>query len=114
MIKYYLIMLFSGILSAFSQLLLKMSSMKEQKSVFYEYFNPFVMLGYTITAICLVLVMIAYKRVPYKYGAVLESLTFIYIVILSRLFFNEKITRKKIFGNILILIGVVIFSLSQS
>lgn len=59
----------------------------------------------------MVLTVIAYKGVPFKYGAVLESLAYLYIMVLSRVFLNEEITRKKAAGNFIIVAGVVLFSL---
>ena len=113
MIKYYLIAIFSGMLSSFSQILLKKSAQKEKKSIIQEYINPYVIGGYAITAICMILTIIAYRGMPFKYGAVLESLTYLYIMVLSKLLLGEKLTRKKIIGNIIIVIGVIIFSLGR-
>lgn len=112
-IKYYLIAIFSGVLSSFSQILLKKSAQKEKDSVIKEYLNPYVIGGYAITALCMVLTIIAFKGMPYKYGAVLESLTYLYIMVLSRIFIGEKLTKKKIIGNLIIVAGVIIFSLGR-
>lgn len=108
MLKYILIAIFSSIISAFSQVLLKESANRFQKGV-KEYINLFVCCGYGINLICMFLMILAYKRMPLKYGAVIESLVFIYIMILSKLFFNEKLTIRKIIGNFVILTGVIIF-----
>lgn len=59
-----------------------------------------------------VLTLLAYHfGVEYKNGPVIESLGYILIMILSYLFFKEKITKRKIIGNALILIGIVVFYL---
>lgn len=100
-------------LSSFSQILLKKSAQKEKESVIKEYLNPYVIGGYAITAICMVLTIIAFKGMPFKYGAVLESLTYLYIMILSKILLGEKLTKKKVIGNIIIVIGVIIFSLGR-
>lgn len=113
MIKYYIIALISGMLSSFSQILLKKSAQKEKDSVIKEYVNIYVIGGYAITALCMVLTIIALKGMPFKYSAVLESLTYLYIMILSRLLLDEKLTKNKIVGNIFIVIGVIIFSLGR-
>lgn len=113
MIKYFAIMIFSGILSAFSQILLKKSAMKKKESVIKEYINPYVIIGYAITAVCMVLTMFGFRGVPFKYGAVLESLIYIYIMILSKLILKEKLTKRKILGNIIIVIGVIVFSIGR-
>lgn len=113
MIKYYLIAVFSGMLSSFSQILLKKSAQKEKDSVIKEYLNLYVIGGYAITALCMVLTIIAFKGMPFKYGAVLESLTYLYIMVLSKMLLGEKLTKKKVIGNIIIVIGVIIFSLGR-
>lgn len=113
MIKYFIIMIVSGVLSSFSQILLKKSAQTKKESVIKEYLNLYVIVGYGITALCMILTMIAYKGVPFKYGAVLESLTYIYIMILSKMLLDEKLTKRKITGNLIIVVGVIVFSLGR-
>lgn len=113
MIKYFVIAICSGILSSFSQILLKKSTEKEGTSVIGEYFNLYVIAGYAIMMLCMLLTVIAYRGLPFKYGAVLESLIYFYIMILSKLFLKEKLTKKKIAGNIVIGIGVIVFSMGR-
>lgn len=113
MTKFFIIAIVSGIISAFSQVLLKKSAEKNMNSVIKEYLNPYVISAYLITGICMVLTIVAFIGMPYKYGAVLESLVYIYIMILSRFFFKEKITKKKLLGNIIIVIGVLVFSMGK-
>ena len=67
--------------------------------------------GYGITALCMVLTILAYRGMPYKYGAVIESLTYIYILVLSRTLLGEKLTRRKTAGMFVIVAGVIVFSL---
>ena len=111
MSKYFAIMILSGVLSSFAQVLLKKSAQKEKDSIIKQYLNIYVIAGYGITAFCMILTMIGFKGVPFKFGAVLESLTYLYIMILSRLLLGEKLTKKKIIGNLIIVLGVIIFSL---
>lgn len=113
MAKYFIIAIVSGMLSSFSQILLKKSALKEEESIVKQYVNPYVIGGYAITATCMILMIIAFKGMPYKYGAVLESLTYLYIMILSRVFIGEKLTKKKVIGNLIIVAGVIIFSLGR-
>lgn len=56
-------------------------------------------------------IIFAYRGVAYKNGAIIESLGYILIMILSRLLFQEKITKKKLAGNLIILTGVLVFYL---
>lgn len=109
--KYFLIAIISGILSSFSQVLLKKSSMIQHESKIKEYMNFYVIAGYGITFACMLLMVIAFKGMPLKFGAVMESLVYFHIMILSRIFFGERFTLKKVIGNLLIVFGVIIFSL---
>jgi len=109
--KYVLIALLSGVISACSQMLLKKSSQIERKSLIREYCNFYVICGYGLTFLCMVLMVIAYKGLPLKYGAVLEALVYFYVMILSRIFFGEQLTFRRIAGNALIVVGVAIFSM---
>ena len=109
--KYVAIALFSGVLSAFSQVLLKKSSGIQRDAIIKEYLNPYVISAYGITFICMVLMIIAYKGMPFKYGAVIESLGYLYIMVLGRIFFGERFTLKRVIGNLLIICGVIIFFL---
>lgn len=111
MIKYILAALLSGVFSAFSQVLLKKSSNAGHRTRLGEYLNFYVISGYALVFLCMVLMIYAYKGLPFKYGAVMESLVYLYVMILGRLFFKEKITRKKVLGNLLIVCGVIVFSL---
>lgn len=74
--RYFLIAILSGMLSSFSQILLKKSALKQYDTFLKQYLNPLVIGGYGITALCMVLTILAYRGMPYKYGAVIESLTY--------------------------------------
>jgi len=106
--KFIAVAVFSSILSAFSQVLLKCSANKNHKGL-KEYTNLYVIIGYSINLICMILMIIAFKGMPLKYGAVIESLVFVYILFLGKLFFKEKLTVKKVMGIFTIIVGVIIF-----
>lgn len=74
-----------------------------------EYLNPYVIIGYGMMVVSTLLTVGGYVGLEYKNGAVIESLGFVLVMILSRMFFGEKITKKKLLGNILILVGILIF-----
>lgn len=108
---YWLLLLSSVIIASFSQVLLKKSAKKQHDSVLKEYLNPYVIIGYMMMVVSTILTILAYKGIAYKNGPVIESLGYILIMFLSLFFFNEKITKRKLLGNILILIGVFVFYL---
>ncbi len=110
MVKGLVIVLVSGIISAFSQVLLKKSAQKTEKKGIGEYLNPFVIGGYALSFLCMILMIVAYRSLPLKYGVVFESLVYLYVMFFGKYFFDEKITKKKFLGNLAIVAGVIIFS----
>lgn len=111
MSKYVLIFLAGVVVAAFSQIILKMSARKSYSSVIREYLNPYVIVGYGLMVLSTVLTLLAYRGLDYKNGPVIESLGYILVMVLSLIFFGEKITRRKLIGNLLILAGIFVFYL---
>jgi drug/metabolite transporter (DMT)-like permease len=99
----------SVVIASVSQILLKKSAKKHYDSVIKEYLNVYVILGYALLAVSTVFTIMALKGMEYKNAPVIESLGFILVLILSRIVFGEKITKRKIIGNAMILIGVFVF-----
>ena len=56
-----------------------------------------------------VLTIIAFKGLDYKNGPIIESLGYVFILFLGNWFLQEKITKKKVIGNSLILLGIAVF-----
>ena len=92
-------------------MLLKKGASTKYDNVIREYLNPWVISGYGLMVASTLFVIFAYRGVAYKNGAIIESLGYLLIMFLSRLFFGEKITKKKLLGNLLILAGVLVFYL---
>lgn len=110
MFESILIVVISCLISASAQVLLKKSSLIERQVKIKEYLNLYVIIGYGMTFISMLLMIVAYKRLPLKYGTVLESLAYVYILILSKVFLGEKITTNKVLGNLLIITGIMVFT----
>lgn len=107
--QYSILLVASVFIAACSQILLKKSASMEHTSIIKEYLNPRVIIGYGMMFVSTILTILAFKGLDYKNGPIIESLGYIFIMILSRVFLNEKITKKKIIGNVLILFGIIIF-----
>jgi len=108
--KYVLIFLFSVFIASFSQILLKKSANKNHNSRIKEYLNKYVITAYFIFFISTILTIIAYKGIELKYGPIIESVGYIFILMMSKIFLDEKITKNKLLGIFLIILGVFIFS----
>lgn len=109
MLKYWLALFGAVILSSFSQMLLKRAAKTEYKNIVKEYLNPWVISGYFLLAASTICVIFAFKGVDFKNGPVIESLGFPLVMILGRIFYGEKLTRNKLTGMALIMLGVLIF-----
>ncbi len=102
-------MLGSVVIASISQLLLKQAARTSYSNYIREYLNVWVICGYFLMVVSTLLTTLAYKGLDYKEGPVIEALGFVFILILSRIFFQEKITRKKLLGNLLIFVGILVF-----
>ncbi len=108
----YMLLMFAGtFFTAFSQLLLKQSAGRTYKSVIYEYLNWRVITAYGIFVGVLLLNTYAYTHVDMKYGAVIDTFSYVFVMLLSYLILKEKFTKRKVLGNLLIMTGVFIYTL---
>ncbi|SHJ08789.1 EamA-like transporter family protein [Clostridium amylolyticum] len=107
--KHILIMMISVLVAAISQILLKISANKEHKNIINEYLNPHVILGYVLLFASTILTILALRGMELKNLPIIEASGYIYVLIFSALVLKEKITKKKIIGNIIIILGIIVF-----
>ena len=107
--KYVLLLILAVLVSSISQIILKKSASKTYDSVLKEYLNVYVITGYVLMVISTVLVVLGLKGVPYKNEPIIESLGYLFVMILSNRLLGEKITKKKVLGNVLILVGIAVY-----
>ena len=108
----YMLLMFAGtFFTALSQILLKISAGKTYRHPIFEYLNWRVITAYGIFFGVLLLNTYAYTRVDMKYGPVIDSFAYVFILILSSLILGEKITRRKLAGNLIIIAGILIYTL---
>ena len=102
------IMVLSSLISSFSQMILKKSSQKTYSSHIREYLNPLVITAYALFFGCTFLSMYALKVVPLSFSPVLEASGYIFVAVLSYIFFKEKLTRRQLTGMLLIAAGIAV------
>lgn len=107
--SYVLILIGSVLVASISQIILKKASEKEYKSFIKEYLNVYVITGYGLMVVSTILTILAFKGLDYKNGPIIESVGYLFVMLLSRKFLGEKITKKKVIGNSLILLGIIVF-----
>ena len=100
-----------GILScSLSQLLLKKSAKVGHSFKVYEVLNPMVIIAYAVF-FCSLLVNIwaMSKGLQLKEIAMLESLGYVFVPILSFLILNEKMSRRTICATFMVILGIFFF-----
>ena len=110
MINHYLLcMLLSVSVASVSQILLKKSTFQKYDSIIREYLNPWVISGYGMLFLSMLISVYAYSGVDFKNGPVIESLGNVFVPVLSWLVFGEKLSVKKIAGILCIMMGIMVF-----
>ena len=106
---FILCMLGSVAVASISQVLLKKSTFVHYASIVKEYINPYVIGGYGLLFLSMLLTVYAYSGMDYKYGPVIEAFGNVFVLVLSFVFFREKIGWKKLVGVALIVAGMFVF-----
>ena len=113
MIIFSLVFVVSVLISSISQVMLKTSANKSYSDRIKEYLNPTVIIAYGLFFLSTLITVFAYKVVPLSLGPVLESTGYIFVAVLGVVLLKEKMSRRKLFGMILILAGLALFSLGE-
>ncbi len=109
MIFYVLFLLLSNFIGAVSQVLLKKSAMESHKSFIYEYLNFKVIFAYALFLIAVFIDLYALTVVPVSYVPIIEASSYIFAIILSRIFFKDRINLKQAAAILLIIAGITIY-----
>lgn len=110
-IIYYLVM-FSGVfIASISQILLKKAALKKYKGFIGQYLNVLVITGYSLMLISTVCTVIAMKKMPISTVPIWNSLGMVLAVLWGRIIFAEKISTKRKFGIVIVLLGIMIFGI---
>lgn len=105
-ILYILLFVCSIMIAAYSQILLKKGAGKKN-----IYLNRYTIIGYAIMIISTLFTLIAYKKINLSLGQVLQSLSFIFVLLLSHFILKENINKKQIIGIAVIIVGIIVFNI---
>ncbi len=111
LVIYSLIMVAGALVSAVSQIMLKMSAHKEHSSALREYLNPLVITAYALFFGTTFISLYALKVVPLSMAPILEASGYIFVAVLSYIFLKEKMAKRQLVGMGLIIVGIIIYSL---
>lgn len=109
MSRYVLILVFSVMVASFSQILLKKSAEKSYASFLREYLNPYVIIGYGMMFLSMFLTIIAYSGMEFTNVQIVEATGYVMVLFLSRIFFGERITPRKLLGICFIFGGIAVY-----
>ena len=107
--KFLLLALLSVTIASFSQVMLKMGAGKIYHSKIREYLNFYVITGYGMLFISMVLTIVVYSRLSYLSVPVVEAVGYVLVPVLSYFIFKEKLSKRKIVGILCILLGIMIY-----
>lgn len=103
-----LIYLITPLLSAISQLILKKAADQPKYTGIRTYLNAPVILAYALFFGCMLLNVVALRTLDLTVASVLEASGYIYVMALSFLILKEKITPRRLIGNLIIILGIVL------
>lgn len=108
MTTYVFIFISASLISAFSQILLKVAARKEYRSWIYEYLNVRVISAYFIFFLATLLTVYCYKVIPLSLGAMLEASGYVFVTVLGRIILKESVSKQKLIGMALVITGVIV------
>ena len=103
-----LIYLITPFLSAVSQLILKKAADNPRYTGLRAYLNLPVIGAYALFFGCMLLNVAALRTLDLTVASVLEASGYIYVMALSFFFMKEKITLRRLIGNCVIILGIVL------
>ena len=103
-----IIRLLTPLISALCQLLLKKAADDPTLTGLRAYLNARVIIGYGLFFLCMVLNTVTLGRLSLTLSGVLDAGGYLYVMLLSHLVLKEKITKRCLIGNLLILTGIAI------
>ena len=107
---YYFIVICSVFVAACAQMLLKQGAKQNYASWLRQYLNPWVISGYGIMFVCMIVNIYAMSNgVKLKEASIIESLSYLFVPVLAFILFHERITWRKGIAIAIIMAGVIVF-----
>jgi multidrug transporter EmrE-like cation transporter len=108
---YIVVFLVGVLLASIGQVLMKIGATRTlARSVFASLLNPYTVVGYVLMLSSTVTSTVALKVLPLKVTVSLLPLGYIVVVLLSLAILGERMGRRRVWGMVMILIGVVLFN----
>ena len=99
----------ASVLAAFSQILMKVSANRKHKNMVREYVNPYLATAYALAVISLFMTNVALTSLDLKFSPVFQAVKYICIWVLGMLLFREHISKRRMLGITVIILGIIVF-----
>ncbi len=107
---YYILVISSVFLAACAQMLLKQGARQQYDTWWRLYMNAWVIGGYTIMFGTMMMNIFAMSRgVEVKEVSIIESMSYLFVPILSFVIFKERLTWMQVIAIGVIIIGLIVF-----
>ncbi|MBE6319898.1 MAG: multidrug ABC transporter [Bacteroidales bacterium] len=108
----YIIVISSVFLAACAQMLLKQGARQQYDTWWRQYVNGWVIGGYAIMLGTMLMNIFAMSRgVEVKEVSIIESMSYLFVPILSCVIFKERLTWRRVSAVGVIIIGIIVFFL---
>lgn len=108
---YWLTLSIAVLLGSLAQIPLKKSSQMQHDGFFRYFVNAYTIIGYSIMFLASGLSFISVRHIELKYLPIVESLGYVYVLLLGSIVFKERISARDMAASFLIIAGVIVFSL---
>ena len=106
----YIIVILSVFLAACTQMLLKEGARQRYDAWWRQYINGWVIGGYAIMLGTMMMNIFAMSRgVEVKEVSIIESMSYLFVPILSFVIFKERLTWRRVSAIAVIIIGIIVF-----
>lgn len=107
---YYILVISSVFLAACAQMLLKEGARQQYDAWWRQYINGWVIGGYAIMLGTMIMNIFAMSRgVEVKEVSIIESMSYLFVPILSCVVFRERLKWLKVIAIGVIIIGIIVF-----
>lgn len=108
----YILVIISALIAVVSQMMLKQSARKEHANWWREYINVWVIGGYGLMVVSLIINLIAiHMGILAQEVSIIECINYLLIPLAAWMVFKEPITKRKMLAIGVIMVGVVVFFL---
>ncbi len=101
----------SVFMASTAQVLLKKSASQKHEKLIQEYINGKVLTAYCMMFLCTLMSIFAYRKIALGLGAILETVSYLFVTIFGVTIFGEKISVKKVVALLFIISGIFLYVL---